>query len=443
MPDMRSLAERNDALPTNKPTTPSWSTTPHLQATSHATSPSNPPPSGSQTARDWTPPQRDAAKQRKPSLANQMGSAFARSARSLHSPRGQRSCSSLVGEGTKAAPPVGATAGGVAGGSACPTGAEWVGVPPTPSRNPSTATESSAVSAAAPASAPVVRRTKSRRWSDPSTSGPDIIAINKAMGLPADYSHGTSSLVTRPSPLSVGRTGSGGASSTSSEVQLQSDAPSYLMPRKLGASTHGGSALQGAFELGPDGEVPVIRVLKQGMLTKLSKGGFTANWNRRAFALIGSSLFYAKDKSALTAQPKVFAEIAMCDVRPYAEGISGHAHVFAIQLVRGGASVSGTTRSLLAEDSTHGGHEMLLLAADTPRDKYATRHLHDPPPGDERCLVSPHWASSLTIATTTFTSTSLAAALTSTFTTTLSTSAFATALATPSPLLPMWQVCVD
>ena len=49
----------------------------------------------------------------------------------------------------------------------------------------------------------------------------------------------------------------------------------------------------------PDGTLPLIRVLKQGMLTKLSKGGFTANWNRRAFCLIGSSLFYAKDRATL------------------------------------------------------------------------------------------------------------------------------------------------
>jgi hypothetical protein len=44
-------------------------------------------------------------------------------------------------------------------------------------------------------------------------------------------------------------------------------------------------------------------VLKEGVLTKLSKGGFTANWNRRAFALIGSSLFYAKDREHLLNQP--------------------------------------------------------------------------------------------------------------------------------------------
>ncbi len=43
----------------------------------------------------------------------------------------------------------------------------------------------------------------------------------------------------------------------------------------------------------------------RAMLTKLSpQGGFTANWDRRAFALIGSSLFYARDRSSLTAQAR-------------------------------------------------------------------------------------------------------------------------------------------
>lgn len=35
---------------------------------------------------------------------------------------------------------------------------------------------------------------------------------------------------------------------------------------------------------------------RQGTLKKLSRGGFTANWNRREFVLIGCTLFYAKDK---------------------------------------------------------------------------------------------------------------------------------------------------
>ena len=39
-----------------------------------------------------------------------------------------------------------------------------------------------------------------------------------------------------------------------------------------------------------------LRVYRQGTLTKLSKGGFTANWNRRQFVLIGSTLFYANNK---------------------------------------------------------------------------------------------------------------------------------------------------
>ena len=127
-------------------------------------------------------------------------------------------------------------------------------------------------------------------------------------------------------------------------------------------------------------EDALIRVLKQGMLTKLSKGGFTANWNRRAFALIGSSLFYAKDRGTLTSQPKIFAELVGCTVQAMSDEASGrHSNVFAIQL--GGLGSS-------ADDSNHGGghfgssnsldkvqnggpERLLLLAADTPRDKYA------------------------------------------------------------------------
>jgi len=107
-----------------------------------------------------------------------------------------------------------------------------------------------------------------------------------------------------------------------------------------------------------------MRVVKQGVLTKLSKGGFTANWNRREFALIGSSLFYAKDRSTLTTQPKLFAEIAYCEV--WAFNAANKDNVLAIQL--------RDSRAIVGDDSTHGKRdatEMLLLAADTPRDKYA------------------------------------------------------------------------
>jgi hypothetical protein len=43
-----------------------------------------------------------------------------------------------------------------------------------------------------------------------------------------------------------------------------------------------------------DGARAVVSFVKEGRLTKLSKGGFTANWNKRAFALLGSSLYAAR-----------------------------------------------------------------------------------------------------------------------------------------------------
>lgn len=118
------------------------------------------------------------------------------------------------------------------------------------------------------------------------------------------------------------------------------------------------------------------------MLTKLSKGGFTANWNRRAFCLIGSSLFYAKDRATLNVQPKIFAEISGCEVRPFADDGSGHSNVLAVRL-----PVPGSDE----------GFEMLLLAADTPREKYAwidaiTRGSHMP-----QCPIT-QVASSLSVA---------------------------------------------
>ena len=94
------------------------------------------------------------------------------------------------------------------------------------------------------------------------------------------------------------------------------------------------------------------------MLTKLSKGGFTANWNRRAFALIGSSLFYAKDLEALTARPKIFAEIAGCDVHSWSPSDSHsapHQHVVAVSVPRSRDDAQAHER----------GHSLLLLAADS------------------------------------------------------------------------------
>ena len=104
----------------------------------------------------------------------------------------------------------------------------------------------------------------------------------------------------------------------------------------------------------------------------------------RAFALIGSSLFYAKDRSALTAQPKIFAEIHNCEVQSWSENVTGHSHVFAIRLhkkksqrERNGISLAmgglgnGSGHGDGGDEDFGGSVEMLLLAADTPRDKYA------------------------------------------------------------------------
>ena len=89
-----------------------------------------------------------------------------------------------------------------------------------------------------------------------------------------------------------------------------------------------------------------------GWLTKQSKGGFTANWNRRAFALIGSSLFYEKNYDTLAVNPKLWAQLEPgCEVFAWDGSGSPHANVFAIRFPEG-------------SKEPH-----LLLAADTYREK--------------------------------------------------------------------------
>ena len=60
-------------------------------------------------------------------------------------------------------------------------------------------------------------------------------------------------------------------------------------------------------------------------------------------------------------------------VRSWSDSGTGHNHVFAIQLPKQGGAPppSGGGPD---ENSAHGGFEMLLLAADSPRDKYAACH---------------------------------------------------------------------
>mmetsp|Transcript_60653 Transcript_60653/g.180419 ORF Transcript_60653/g.180419 Transcript_60653/m.180419 type:complete len:345 (-) Transcript_60653:505-1539(-) len=114
-----------------------------------------------------------------------------------------------------------------------------------------------------------------------------------------------------------------------------------------------------------------LRVYTQGVLTKLSKGGFTANWNRRHFVLIGSTLFYAKDSEAIGVAPKVFVQLTRdCEVLSGADKATPHNNVFALRLPSTDA----------AEES-----ELLLLAADSPREKFEWQEYLSRAIGKPRC----------------------------------------------------------
>ena len=160
----------------------------------------------------------------------------------------------------------------------------------------------------------------------------------------------------------------------------------------------------------PGDALPMISVLKQGMLTKLSKGGFTANWNRRAFALLGSSLYYAKEKAGLAIQPKLFAEVTGCQVLSWNDEVTVRSLIRPLVQTAGPGPAPMRTQPALsallprvvaASDTSQPFHpphcsffcaaqhhdntlairlpadneydepEMLLLAADSAKDKFA------------------------------------------------------------------------
>ena len=117
------------------------------------------------------------------------------------------------------------------------------------------------------------------------------------------------------------------------------------------------SATPAATPLRAVGGAPV-HVELRGWLTKLSKGGFTANWNRRARA-IEQDPGVRQELTRLIATPKVFAEVFGCDVRQWEEErVEGKANVFAVRLHS-------------VDDPTPQHDEVLLLAADSRRDKFA------------------------------------------------------------------------
>lgn len=107
----------------------------------------------------------------------------------------------------------------------------------------------------------------------------------------------------------------------------QSEAAAYLQRRgarkgqqsmraRLFTAAAIGKAYKSAPSGGEDHSVAPgdIKVTMQGWLTKLSKGGFTANWNRRYFVLAGSTLYYSEDPDKLQAKPKLFCEVAGADI---------------------------------------------------------------------------------------------------------------------------------
>jgi len=101
---------------------------------------------------------------------------------------------------------------------------------------------------------------------------------------------------------------------------------------------------------------PRLRLRKMGEMTKLSKGGWTDNWNRRSFALVGSTLYYSDSAKDLLkpGQPKVFAELAGCQVRSLENFESPREDVFALSWQGANGQVL-----LLANDSEDIKHDWM------------------------------------------------------------------------------------
>jgi hypothetical protein len=84
-----------------------------------------------------------------------------------------------------------------------------------------------------------------------------------------------------------------------------------------------------------------LSLIKTGWLRKLSKGGWTTNWNRRYFALAGSTLFYADNDEKITFSPKVFADVRHLHVLQidHAGTSFSYPHLFALSDASGEAAL--------------------------------------------------------------------------------------------------------
>ena len=130
------------------------------------------------------------------------------------------------------------------------------------------------------------------------------------------------------------------------------------------------------------------QVTRKGWLHKVKRGGMAATWQKRYFALAGSSLYYAADPDVLQADPKLFCELGDPQ-RPFEvmlapSPVRGHSHVFAIVIGAGATTATGSAPVdagfasapvTMAEAEAAGRQqEVLLLQADSvdEREAWAT-----------------------------------------------------------------------
>ena len=112
----------------------------------------------------------------------------------------------------------------------------------------------------------------------------------------------------------------------------------------MAASTHNFTAASLAAAAAPNAHA---QVTKKGWLYKVKRGGMAATWQKRYFAIAGSSLYYAADPDVLQAEPKLFCELGgggaqRVEVMLAPSAVRGQSHVFAVVI---GAAASAATGS--------------------------------------------------------------------------------------------------
>ena len=93
---------------------------------------------------------------------------------------------------------------------------------------------------------------------------------------------------------------------------------------------------------------------------------------RRAFVLIGSSLFYARTHDGLLTKPQLFAQLYMCEVLPWADYATTQQNVFGVHCHLPLETVDPRTSASSAASDRE--PELLLIAADSGREKFEWMH---------------------------------------------------------------------